>query len=245
MLKNRYHVHICCIGKVPEMTLAFMGTDVPKDRVIILNTEDADPSSEYVTSEESVLKTLGDCHVTDVEVVRTDVYDLVGTMEKLDSLLREVESKKSGCMFHFNITAGTNIVAGVMCILAQSFPNCDIYHLRKGEYCKPPNDVGELKRYVIGDSKSLDFLKSSDAALRIMNEIRNGDGISSTDLSDALAMKPQLTSYHLKKISKHGLIERGGGAKTSRWMLTEKGEAVMRRFDAQREVVKLVGAGNG
>lgn len=235
MLKNEYHVHVCCIGKEPEMTLAFMSTGVPKDKVIILNSEVDNPGSEYAENERYVLEVLSNCFVTDVETVRTDVYDLVGTMEALHSSLRKEEIDHPGCMFHFNITTGTNIVAGVMCILAQSFSNCDIYHLRKGEYRKPPAEDGELARYVIGDSQSLDFLKGSDASVRILDEIRGNGGISSTELSKALGMKPPLTSYHLKRISDHGLIERGGGAKTSRWVLTEKGESVMRRYDVQRK----------
>lgn len=129
------------------------------------------------------------------------------------------------------MTAGTNISAGAMFALALSMKDADLYHLRDGSYCRPPSERPLLVYVDLADMESVNMLESKPMGASIMELLRNGPVPHRWIMETFPDKGSNLISYHMKMLSKSGLVERGGDSpKSPVWSLTEKGEKVLKRY---------------
>ena len=122
------------------------------------------------------------------------------------------------------MTVGTNISAEAMCALALYMKDADLYHLRDGSYCRPPSDRPLLVYVELADMGSVSMLESKPMETSIMELLINGPVPHRRIMETFPDKGSSLISYHIKILSKAGLVERGGDSpKTPVWSLTEKG----------------------
>lgn len=153
------HIHFCNIGLKPDPPLAICITSFPKDMVYLVNSPKSDGDA-YTENELHIREHLSNVGIHNVETIHIHPYDFDSIIETIERTITKELSQDRECMFHFNITAGTNISAGAMCVVAMSTKNADIYHLREGKYCKPPTKQGELSYIELADMNSVRLLES-------------------------------------------------------------------------------------
>jgi len=225
------HVHFCCIGERVDPAMTVNNAPFQKDMLYLINS----PSSMggvYQDVEEEVRRRLKDSNFVNVETIHVDPYDFDAVYEALERILSDEIMKNNECQFHFNITAGSNICAGAMCLVAMSSQNSDIYHARAGRYCHPPVE-GDGSPIVVelADFNSVKMLESKPKEAMILELIAKSDYVPHKDILDGMGMSPSLLSYHLKNLLEFDLIARtGSNGRSPDWRLTEKGRKVLRRY---------------
>lgn len=228
------HVHFCNVGLKPEPPLAVCLTEYPKDMVYLVNSP-PDPDSDYTKNENEVRSRLESVGIKSIGSVYVDPYDMDSVIEKVERVIDSEIAVHGDCRFHFNITAGTNISACAMSIVAMSTPGSDIYHLREGKYCNPPNREGKLIYVQLADMSSVEMLESSPKEASIMENI----GASTVPHREVVAksgMTPSLLSYHLKKLTEAGLIERvENNVRQPEWRMTDKGTKAFARYSIRKK----------
>lgn len=219
------------------MTLALYRTSLAKDKVILLNSEPGGNDPIYENNEKKVLNSLNESGIRNVEIVRIDPYDYIQIMESLDSVIIREKQSHHDCWFHFNITSGSNMVVGSMCATAQMIPNADIYHLREGRYCTPPQEEGKIVQMEIGDLENVRSLEAKETTRKVFLAIddylteSNTNSISNSTLAEKSSVNGSLLTYHTKELTKSGLIIKGGNPlEPTDWSLTAKGTQVLKRL---------------
>ena len=226
-----HHVHFCCIGEEPGPAMTINNAPFQKDVLYLINSP---PSldSKYSAVEEEVRRRLRDSNFVNVKTIYADPYDFDAVCEVLEEAISYEASKHRDCRFHFNITAGSNVCAGAMCVVAMSSQNSDIYHVRAGRYCRPQVDGdGPPILVELADIGSVLMLESKPKEAKIMKIIAGSDKVSHREILDAMGISSSLLSYHLKNLLESDLIARiGSNSRSPDWTLTNKGKKVMRRY---------------
>lgn len=223
------HIHFCNIGLDPEPTLAVCKTEYPPDKIYLINSYRREGDDVYARTEEIVRERLKGVNICDLETIEVDPYDMDELMERIEKAVVSECEQHRDCRFHFNITSGTNIAAGAMCVIAMSRSDTDMYHVKKDEFCLDESERGRPMSIELADLESVRMLESSQKEADLMEELSSGRK-TNRELAGVIS-SPSLLSYHLKQLSSRRLIERGGSSpKAPVWSLTKKGEKVLRRY---------------
>ena len=225
-MNNEYHVHIACIGDIKEPTMAIVRSGTGIDEVVLLNNN----NSEYVQRQKEIEETLKESFIPRIVSEEIDIFDFQMITKKLIDIVKRCRTEHPGCTIHFNITAGTNIVGSAMCVVAMRFQNTDIYY-QKWKKHDPKLENDKVIHVELADDKSLGMLLRQEKTADILRLFAETDVIEHRDLLNRSGMKPSTLSYHTKKLTESGLINRGGSnRRTPTWNVTEKGAAVLERF---------------
>lgn len=230
------HIHFCCIGEEPGPAMTINNAPYQKDVLYLINSHPVQ-GSRYADVEKEVRRRLHDSNFVNIETIYTDPYDFDALCEALDKVISDETSKYHDCRFHFNITAGSNICAGAMCVVAMSSPDSDIYHARAGRYCNPPID-GDAPPITVelADINSVLMLESKPKEVQILNIIAKSGKTPRKMIFDEMGIGSSLLSYHLKNLWTSDLIEKtGSDGRSPDWTLTDKGRKVLRRYKIRNE----------
>lgn len=89
---------------------------------------------------------------------------------------------------------------------------------------------GEYNRFAIADTDNLYYLKRAGRAVAILEHMVQFGPSSNSRIYKDLAMSAQLYKYHVGVLFNMGLIQKDGSVSDNRWIVTEKGAAVLTAF---------------
>ncbi len=218
-----YHVHLISIGKKAETAFNVIKSDMKMDKIYLLNND----KEEYVAVENEVRDVFSKFPLDGIITANINPFDYDDVFKTVIELYNmEYEYHPEGVVFHINFTMGTRITVGAMCSAAYSI-NADLYYVQ--EACYSPTGKDELIRIQIENIKELTDLKSKKQILDTFRKFSDRGPKTNEDLIGSLK-SPSSLSYHTSYLSKAGLIKRFNGVRNGSWILTEKGEQVMKRI---------------
>ena len=218
-----YHVHIISVGKKAETAFHVIKSDMKMNKIYLLNND----NEEYVTVEEEIRDTFNKFPLDGIITAKINPFDYDSVFKTIIDLYNiEMELHPEGVIFHINFTMGTRIAVGAMCSAAYSI-NADLYYIQ--EACYSPTGKDELIRIQIENINELTELKSKPQILKTFRKFSDRKPKSNKDLKSE-TMSASNLSYQTSYLSKAGLIKRFDGVRDGSWILTEKGEQVMKRI---------------
>ena len=217
-----YHVHIISVGKKAETAFNVIRSDIKMDKIYLLNND----NEEYVAVENEIRDVFSKFPLDGIITANINPFDYDNVFKTVIDLYNmEVDDHPDGVMFHINFTMGTRIAVGAMCSAAYSI-NSDLYYVQEACYSSTGKD--ELIRIQIDNIKELMDLRSKKQILETFRKFSDRKPKTNDDLKGSLKSGSSL-SYHTSYLSKAGLIKRFNGVRNGSWILTEKGEQVMKR----------------
>ncbi len=218
-----YHVHIISVGKKAETAFNVIKSDMKMDKIYLLNND----NREYVMVENVIRDVFSKFPLDGVITANINPFDYDNVFKTVIDLYNmESEDHPEGVTFHINFTMGTRIAVGAMCSAAYSI-NADLYYVQESCYSQTGKD--ELIRIQIENIKELTDLKSKKHILETFHKFSDRAPKTNEELMGNLNSASSL-SYHTTYLSKAGLIKRFNGVRNGSWILTEKGEQVMKRI---------------
>ncbi len=217
-----YHVHLYNVGQKPDTAFSVLRTDIPMDKLYLLNNE----KTEYVTVENQIREKFEGMGLDGVEKLRIRPFDYRSVFNAvLDAYKRECE-EHDDVRFHINFTMGTSIMVGAVCSAAYSI-NADLYYVQEGIYSDSGKD--EVIRIEIESLEDEFELRNKKQTLAVFQRFADRAPKSNENLMGGLKTSASLT-YHTRYLSEKGLIKREGSVRNTRWMLTAKGEQLIKRL---------------
>lgn len=218
-----YHVHVISVGKKAETAYHVIRSDIKMDKIYLLNNDE----EGYVAVEDEIRNTFKAFPLDGIITAKINPFDYDSVFKTIIDLYNmEVDNHSEDVLFHINFTMGTRITAGAMCSAAYSI-NADLYYIQESIYSKTGND--ELIRIQIENINELTDLKSKKQVLETFRKFSDRAPKTNEELMGSLK-SPGSLSYHTKYLSNAGLIKRFNGVRNGSWILTEKGEQVMKRI---------------
>ncbi|WP_400204137.1 HFX_2341 family transcriptional regulator domain-containing protein [Methanomethylophilus alvi] len=218
-----YHVHLISVGKKAETAFNVINSEIRMDKIYLLNND----NEEYVAVENEIREVYSKFPLDGILTAKINPFDYDNVFKTvLDLFALESECHPEGVIFHINFTMGTRIAVAAMSSAAYSI-NADLYYIQ--EACYSPTGKDELILIPIENIEELSELKSRKHVLKTFMKFSDREPKTSSDLMGELKSAGSL-SYHTTYLSKAGLIKRFGGVKNGSWVLTEKGEQVMKRL---------------
>ena len=218
-----YHVHVISVGKKSETAFNVIKSDMRVDKIYLLNND----NPQYVAVEEEIRDAFSRFPIDGVITAKLNPFDYDSAFKTVIELYNtEAEDHPEGVFFHINFTMGTRITIAAICSAAYSI-NADLYYVQ--ESCYSPTGRDELIRIRIENIRELADLRSKKQILETFLRFVDRKPKTNDELMGSLKSASSL-SYHTGYLSKAGLIERFDGVRNGSWVLTEKGEQVMKRI---------------
>jgi len=218
-----YHVHLISVGSKAETAFNVIRSDMQMDKIYLFNNDNPD----YQAVEDEIRERFSSFPLDGIETAEIKPFDYDDVFQKVIELYnKEAAEHPEGVVFHINFTMGTRITVGAMCSAAYSI-NADLYYVQEDRYSDTGKD--KLIRIQIENIKELVELKSKKSTLAIFRKFIDKKPKKNEDLREGLN-SPSSLSYHTKYLNQIGLIRRVDGVRNATWVLTEKGEQVMKRL---------------
>ncbi len=218
-----YDVHIISVGSKSETAFTVIKSGLKIDKIYLLNNS----NSEYLAVEEEIREGFKSFPIDEIKHIEIDPFDYDNVFKTVIDLYNsESENHPSGVMFHINFTMGTRVAVAAMCSAAYSI-NADLYYVKESLYSASGKD--EFVPIKIDNINELADLKTHQKTLEIFRIMSDRKPKTNEELQVPVNSLSSL-SYHTKYLSSAGLIKRLGSVRNASWVLTEKGEQVMKRL---------------
>ena len=215
-----FHVHIYNVGKVPDTAFSVLHSDIPLDKLYLLNNE----NPEYLEVEETIRSHFEQAGI-EVLTRRIDPFEYHNVYNSVIEIYNKESKEHDDVKVHINFTMGTSIVVGAVCSAAYSI-NADLYYIQESKYSNTGRD--EVIRIEVENNSDLVELKRKEKTLGVFMKFIDRKPKSNPELMTGLKSAASLT-YHTRYLSSKGLIERDGLRDTV-WKLTPKGERTINRL---------------
>ena len=193
------------------------------DKIYLLNNDNED----FVAVEDEIRRGFSAFPLDGIVTANINPFDYDSVFKTVIDLFNmESDNHSEEVIFHINFTMGTRITVGAMCSAAYSI-NADLYYIQESIYS--PTGKDELIRIQIENIDELTDLKSKKQILETFRKFSDRKPKTNEELIGSLK-SPASLSYHTRYLSNAGLIKRFNGIRNGSWMLTEKGEQVMKRI---------------
>lgn len=218
-----YHVHIISVGSKSETAFHVIRSGMEIDKIYLLNND----NEKFVEVENEIRKGFEILNLDDIITESIKPFDYDDVFNKiLDIYHKESEEHQDEVIFHINFTMGTRITVGAMCSSAYLI-NADLYYIQEGIYTASGKD--ELIRIPIDNIKELSELQNKPQTLEVFLRFSDFQPKTNEEIIGSLKSPSNLT-YHTNYLLKIGAIQRMGSVRNVKWVLTEKGERMIKRL---------------
>ncbi len=208
-----YDVHINVVGDTPDPVFGMLRTDRSIDKIYLL----CDDDELHVKALDRIISGLEGVGITDVINITVDPTDYAGTFQTLSSILDRERNSHPDLRIHANFSTGDPVTVIALRHAMDSFDN-DMYYLRGGKAVSMGQDSVDDIATLKVQTKVLDTFIRFKESERISNKELMGD-LSSPALS-----------YRTKELDRMGLIRKEGSSKNPMWVITPKGQQMLKRF---------------
>lgn len=218
-----YHVHIISVGSKSETAFNVIRSGMEIDKIYLLNND----NPNFIKVEKEIRDGFKKIPLDGIITESIKPFDYDDVFNKILNLYRnELKEHPDGVIFHINFTMGTRITVGAMCSSAYLI-NADLYYIQEGIYSSSGRD--ELIRIPIDNIKELSELQNKPQTLSVFLRFSDFQPKTNEDIIGSLKSPSNLT-YHTNYLQKIGAIQRKGSVRNVEWILTEKGERMIKRL---------------
>ncbi len=199
-------IHLCIGGNDGNVLSALVSGGLPMQEMCILRGCDPDGTVGLAEG----LKSIG---FRRIRIIVTDLGDYNRVFDSVCSVCSGYDDAR----FYVNIGMGDPVSVSAMTSAAQSFDSL-LYYVKDDRAVTIQSDsLPEMAE-----------LKSKRKVLETFLRFRGKPRITNRDLMGSLSNSA--LTYHTRMLSDMGLISKEGSAKTPIWVLTNKGEQMLRRI---------------
>ena len=221
-----FHVHICNVGQFSGPIYKVFESSIPINRMYLLNSRITGGDFDYCSIEKELIDHMVGINFKDIRTVVIDPFDYHDVYNAVIKIAGEETKSNNNVKFHINFTLGTNIMAGAVCSAAYSI-RADLYYIKAAKYDSDNQD--ELIRISIANYQEVNELKRQKRTAEILLNIAGGT-CHNRELISKLSLKPNALSHHTGILREMGLIENKGSSRNIEWVITEKGNEIVKRL---------------
>jgi len=227
-----FHIHICNVGRTPDSIYKVFTSDIPIDRMYLLNSRaiegSGDDHFDYYEMEKQMIDHMAGINFTDVRTVVINPFDYHDVYNAVLGIEAEEKNSCQNVKFHINFTLGTNVMAGAVCSAAYTI-DADLYYVKSAKYILGSEGVDDLIPISIANYSVVNVLERQKKTASVLMAI-NGGICSNADLITKFGIKPNTLSHHTDLLRSYGLIKNDGSSRNITWSITEKGGEVIKKL---------------
>lgn len=191
-------IQIATVGRSPQPVVeGFLFYN--SDRLFLLHSKETVSQARQITAR---LESLLEEDITRLCLVDPfDLTDIIGNIVRIVRAFRQSAESK----LLINITGGTNVMASAA-LLASIIVDAVPFYIKEGKG-KPVSIEGRLVRLPVPKIRSTEINAPQQRIIHFLSESGGKLTNANTAISRQMNIKPQLTSYHIRRLNHYGLIE--------------------------------------